>query len=388
MLKKLLDKNNNGWQILGASLGAFLGLFILLFASQLYFDFQKILRGSNDADNFITINKPVSLANTIFGKSVFSKENIQELENQPFTQQVAPFTANRFKASASSKMINFYTEFFMEAVPENFIDVQDPQFRWYEGQAELPIIMSKDYLALYNFGFALSQGLPQFTPSTIRQVTVDVTVRGNGREQTFTGRIIGFSERINSVLVPPAFMKWSNNNFGDQPDLGASRLLLKVNDPYNKQLSSFLKEKGYEISIGRLTGGRLAFMLNLSLFILSAIGILMLILSVVVFILNYQLIVSKSANDIRLLLQIGYKASQINEILRGTLMKVLASVFVLVIISLTIARISILHWTSENGFELSPLYHFWVWVVGFILFGVILFINAQSIKKSIVKQNY
>jgi hypothetical protein len=386
MLKELLSKNQNRWQIVGASFGAFLGLFILLFASQLYFDFQKILRGSNDADNFITINKPVSLANTIFGKSVFSTENIKELENQSFTQQVTPFVANRFKASASSRMINFYTELFFEAVPESFIDVQDPMFRWFEGQGEVPIIMSKDYLALYNFGFALSQGLPQFTPSTIRQVTVDITLRGNGREQVFTGRIIGFSERINSILVPPSFMKWSNANFGDQPDQGASRLLLKVNDPYDKQLASFLKEKGYEISIGRLTGGRLALMLNISLFILSVIGVLMLILSIVVFILNYQLIISKSSSDIKLLLQIGYKAGQINEILRGTLFRILLSVFAAVVMCLGVVRLAILGWVNQNGFELQTFYSWVVCVLALVVFGFILFINAQSIKKNIAGQ--
>jgi hypothetical protein len=386
MLKELLSKNQNRWQIVGASFGAFLGLFILLFASQLYFDFQKILRGSNDADNFITINKPVSLANTIFGKSVFSTENIKELENQSFTQQVTPFVANRFKASASSRMINFYTELFFEAVPESFIDVQDPMFRWFEGQGEVPIIMSKDYLALYNFGFALSQGLPQFTPSTIRQVTVDITLRGNGREQVFTGRIIGFSERINSILVPPSFIKWSNANFGDQPDQGASRLLLKVNDPYDKQLASFLKEKGYEISIGRLTGGRLALMLNISLFILSVIGVLMLILSIVVFILNYQLIISKSSSDIKLLLQIGYKAGQINEILRGTLFRILLSVFAAVVMCLGVVRLAILGWVNQNGFELQTFYSWVVCVLALVVFGFILFINAQSIKKNIAGQ--
>jgi uncharacterized membrane protein YidH (DUF202 family) len=386
MLKELLSKNQNRWQIVGASFGAFLGLFILLFASQLYFDFQKILRGSNDADNFITINKPISLVNTIFGKSVFSTENIKELENQSFTQQVTPFIANRFKASASSRMINFYTELFFEAVPESFIDVQDPQFRWFEGQGEVPIIMSKDYLALYNFGFALSQGLPQFTPSTIRQVTVDITLRGNSREQTFTGRIIGFSERINSILVPPSFMKWSNANFGDQPDQGASRLLLKVNDPYDKQLASFLKEKGYEISIGRLTGGRLALMLNISLFILSVIGVLMLILSIVVFILNYQLIISKSSQDIKLLLQIGYKAGQINEILRGTLFRILLGVFAAVVVCLGVARWAILSWVNQNGFELHTFYHWVVCLIGLVVFGLILFINARSIKKNIAGQ--
>lgn len=389
MLKKLFQKNRNPFQIIGAAVGAFLGLFLLLLALQIYFDFQKILRGSNDGDNYITINKPVSLANTFLGKSVFSDANIKELENKSNTigtEGVGIFTANRFKVGASSRLMSFYTELFFESIPESFIDVQDPKFRWYDNQNEIPIIMSKDYLALYNFGFALSQGLPQFTPSTISQVSVDITIRGKGREQVFAGRIIGFSERINSILVPERFMKFANDNFGDQPDIGASRLLLKVKNPYDKNLTRFLEEKGYEISSGRLIGGRLTTILNAVISSIFGIGFLLMILSVIVFILNYQLIISKSAPDIRLLLQIGYRPSQITSVLRGSLMKLLGSVFFIIIIALILTRYILLNWMEIQGFELNVLYHGLVILTGLGLMLLITTINFFNIKKSVLQE--
>ena len=386
MLKKLFKKNRNPFQIIGAAIGAFIGLFLLLFALQVYFDFQQILKGSNEGDNYVTINKPVSLVNTFLGKSVFTPQNIQDLENQPFTEGVGQFTANRFKVSASSKMISFYTEFFLESIPESFIDVQDPMFRWFEGQNEIPIIMSKDYLALYNFGFALSQGLPQFTPSTIRQVTVDINVRGNGRETTFTGRIIGFSDRINSILVPEKFMKWANEHYGDQPDAGTSRILLKVKNPYDKKLTDYLNEKGYELSTGRLVGGRMASILNAVISTVSVIGVILMILSVIVFVLNYQLIISKSAPDIRLLLQIGYRPAQISEILRGSLLKLLGSVFIAIIVALFAIRYGIIEWFSAQGFQLSASYHWLVIALGLFLMVFIILINFFNIRKSVLEQ--
>jgi hypothetical protein len=389
MLKKIFQKNRSWYQITGAAIGSFLGLFLLLFAFQIYFDFQQILRGANENDNYITINKPVSLVNTFLGKSVFTKDNIQELENQAFTvheEGVGAFTANRFKASASSKMVNFYTELFFESVPNAFLDVQDSHFRWDEGQTEIPIIMSKDYLALYNFGFALSQGLPQFTPSTIRQVTIDITVRGNGREEVFTGRIIGFSERINSILVPDSFMQWSNAQFGDQPDAGASRLILKVRNPYDIELTSFLNEKGYELSTGRLVGGRLSAILNTILTVIAIIGVILMVLSVIVFLLNYQLIISKSAADIKLLLQIGYNPSHITKILRGSLLRLLCGVFIAVIVALVVVRLGLISWLSKQGFDLAMPYHFMVILVGFLLMSFITVINFFNIKKSVLEQ--
>ena len=386
MVQKLFQKNRNWYQIIGAAIGSFLGLFLLLFALQLYFDFQHILRGSNENDNYITINKPVSLVNTVFGKSVFTKENRQALENQSFIEGVGVFTANRFKASASSKMVNFYTELFFESLPNAFLDVQDSHFRWDVGQAEIPIIMSKDYLALYNFGFALSQGLPQFTASTIRQVTLDITLRGNGREQVFTGRIIGFSERINSILVPDSFMQWSNAQFGDQADAGPSRLIVKVKNPYDAQLTQFLNDSGYELSSGRLVGGRLSAILNTILSVVSIIGILLMVLSVIVFLLNYQLIISKSAADIKLLLQIGYHPFHITKILRGSLLRLLGGVFIAVVLSLVLIRIGLLSWLSTQGFELAMPYHFVVIIAALVLMGLITAINFFNIKKSVLAQ--
>ena len=386
MLKKLFQKNRNPFQIIGAALGAFIGLFLLLFALQVYFDFQQILRGSNEGDNYVTINKPVSLVNTFLGKSVFTPQNIQEIENQPFTEGVGAFTANRFKASASSKMMGFYTELFFESIPNDYLDVQDPSFRWFEGEAELPIIMSKDYLALYNFGFAISQGLPQFTPATIRQVSVEITLRGNGKEQVLNGRIIGFSDRINSILVPEKFMKWANNQFGDQPDAGTSRILMKVKNPYDRQFTDFLKDKGYELSTGRLVGGRLSTILNAVISSVSIIGVILMILSIIVFVLNYQLIISKSSPDIRLLLQIGYRPSQITEILRGSLMRLLGIVFISVILALIAVRWGILQRITAQGFEITTSYHLLVIGLGLVLMGLILMINFINIKKSVIEQ--
>lgn len=384
ILKKLLRQNRNPAQIIGAAIGAFIGLTLLLFALQTWFDLRRILRGASDGDNFVTINKPVSLANTIFGKSVFNQNEIKTLENQPFVQAVGAFTANRFKVGASSRMLNFYTELFFESIPPVYLDVMDSDFQWREGQTELPIIMSKDYLALYNFGFAISQGLPQFTASTIRQVTVDITIRGNGREQVFTGRIIGFSERINSVLVPEDFMAFANKNFGDQPDIGTSRILLKVANPYDQQLTSFLKGKGYELSTGRLIGGRLGTILNATIAALVGIGILLMILSVLVFILNYQLIISKSVDDIRLLRQIGYRPTDIAKILRGSLLRLLVGVFVAVIVALTAARIGVVGWIEKQSFDVPKNYDLVVWFIGLGLFVLIIFINVLNIKKQVL----
>ncbi len=384
VLKKLLTQNRNIGQVIGAAVGAFIGLTLLLFSLQTWFDLHKILRGSSEGDNYVILNKPVSLANTIFGKSVFKDDEIKDIGNQSFTKSVAPITANRYKVSASSNAINLYTELFFESVPREHLDVQDPDFRWQTGQTEVPIIMSKDYLALYNFGFAISQGLPQFTPSTIRKVSFDINIKGKGTEKSFVGRIIGFSNRINSILVPESFMAYANDQFGDQPDLGTGRILLKVANPYDKTLGNYLNEHGYELSTGRLIGGKLGSILNATIVALAVIGILLMLLSTLVFILNYQLIISKSAADITLLRQIGYRPSDIARILRGSLLRLLSSIFITVIVVLILTRIGIVDWLGKQDFTVTKGYDAPVILIGMALMTTIVVINILNIKKQVM----
>ena len=140
--------------------------------------------------------------NTLGARSTFTDEEIEDLRSQDFIEAVGVFVSNQFKVNASSQMLGFYTELFFESVPDEFIDVSNSRWQWSKGDPEIPVILSRDYLALYNFGFAPSQGLPQFTPNTISKVSMDVNISGNGLRKTFQGRIIGFSDRINSILVP------------------------------------------------------------------------------------------------------------------------------------------------------------------------------------------
>ena len=255
ILNQLLWSEKNKWQIIGAAVGAFIGLFLLLSALQLYFDLQRLVKGDSSTEQFVLINKKVNLFNTLGARSTFTEEEIEQLKQQEFVESVGIFISNQFKVSASSQMLGFYTELFFESLPDDFIDIKKSRWSWSKGDNEIPIILSRDYLALYNFGFAPSQGLPQFTPNTISKLAMDVNVSGNGLRKTFQGRIIGFSDRINSILVPQSFMDWANENFGETQKPKSSRLIIKTNNPYSPELSDYLEKNKFEVSSGRLIGG-------------------------------------------------------------------------------------------------------------------------------------
>ena len=384
ILNKLLRQNNNRWQIIGAVIGSFLGLLLLLLSIQFYKDLQMLTSGGGSStDQYVIINKKVTLFNTLGVKASFTPEEIQKIESKPFIKKIGEFTPNNFKVSASSNLLGFYTELFFESVDAEFVDGADDRFEWQPGQRDLPIILSKDYLALYNFGFAPSQGLPQFTATTIQKAPFDITIRGNGMKKMFNGNIVGFSERINSIIVPKSFMEYANKNFPETTPKGSSRIIVLADNPFSDTFKSFLDDNGYELSANRVIGGHVASILKSLITAVAVIGGLIFLLSVLVFILNFQLIVSKSGEDIRLLTQLGYKQKDISDILKKYLTILFAVIIVLTIIFLFITRYFMVNWFSTQGLDLAAGLHPTVYVAALLFAGAFIFINYKNIEKSI-----
>lgn len=385
ILNKILWEGKSRWLLLGAILGTFIGLFLLLATLQFYLDVQELLKGdSNPSDQYVQINKRLNLFNTLGVKSAFSEEEIEGIQSQPFVLKLGKFTSNDFRAGASSDMLGFYTELFFETVPKDFLDVSETSFRWTEGQALIPIIISKDYLALYNFGFAPSQGLPQVTPSTVSKLNMEITISGQGKQQSFNGKIVGFSERINSILVPSEFMDWANQEFRGEPG-PPSRLILQVQNPMAKDFQAFLNENGYEVSTGRLIGSQFGVLLKIVLSVLWGLGLLILALSMLVFVLNFQLMIAQRRPEIQLLLETGHFPKQITGLLSKRFAFQFGIIVVLVFASLMGLRIWQVAFFGEQGFEISSNLDIKVCLAGLGFSILLLLMNMLNIQKAVSK---
>ena len=383
MLKKILWDNQKSTQIWGALLGAFLGLFLLLSSIQLYHDIRSLTEGKGE-DRFVLINKKVNIFNTLGATSAFTPEEIDTLLQQDFINGVGKFTPNKFKVSASSSMMGFYTELFFEAIEEEYLDIHPRKFRWKKGQQEIPVIISRDYLALYNFGFAPSQGLPQFTQNTIKKVSVDITIKGRGLRQTFNGRIVGFSDRINSVLVPQDFMDWANSQYGNNQKSSISRLILSTDNPYSPALRKFLKANNFEVSSGKLIGGQVGLVINILLGLIAFIGIIITILSILVFRLNFELIISKASSEIGLLLQLGYQPKQISQLLIKRLIKLFAGVLITAFLTLLIGHFLLSKWLVTQSFNIPAGLHWTVYLAVLLVGGLFFLINKRAIESKVL----
>lgn len=60
---------------------------------------------------------------------------------------------------------------------------------------------------------------------------LEVELRGEGKRQHFEGRIVGFSDRLNTILVPQQFMDWANQTFAPEKTVGFSRLIVEAGNP-------------------------------------------------------------------------------------------------------------------------------------------------------------
>ena len=229
-------------------------------------------------------------------------------------RKVGRFEAAEFSVTASIDMWGrgMSTALFLEAIPDEFFDVKPDGWQWSpipgpDGRLpEVPIIISKDYLTLYNFGFAASRGLPQISEATIGQIPLNVSISGNGHQLGVTGRIVGFSSRLNTFAVPETFMQWANANLSDNASSNPSRLIIEVNTPGDPAIARFLDANSYESAGDKADNGRAAYFLSIITAVVIAVGVVISLLAFFILLLSIYLLLQKNREKLRSLMMLGY----------------------------------------------------------------------------------
>ena len=180
---------------------------------------------------------------------------------------------------------------------------------------------------LYNFGFAQSRNLPQLSEGVLGLVNVDIHISGNGKSRSFKGNIVGFSNRLNTILVPDRFMQWANGEFGNREVKDPSRLIVEVGNPSDERIVTFLQKKGYETEGGNLDAGKATYFLKIVTGLVIAIGLLITALSFFILMLSIYLLLQKNTRKLQNLLLIGYTPAQISRPYRMLTIMLILSVF-------------------------------------------------------------
>ena len=289
-----------------------LGMLIVLLSVQFYYDVLPVFTQGDSfiKKDYLIVSKRISMVSSFSGRSnTFSAADIDEIKAQKFCKSVGAFTSSRYKVSASmgvEGMAYMSTEMFFESVPDRFVDADLKDWHFAEGDPVVPIILPRSYLTIYNFGFAQSRSLPKLSEGVVSMLDLNVRLRGNGREGVMKGRVIGFSNRLNTILVPESFMKWSNRLYAPDGDAGPTRLIVEVYNPADDAIARFLQQKGYDTEEDKLDAGKTTYFLKIVSGVVMSVGLLISVLSFYILMLSIYLLVQKNTTKLENLLLIGY----------------------------------------------------------------------------------
>lgn len=382
-VKPLLQTGSNAASRWFSYIGLGIGVLVLLCSIQMYINIQQLLTKNSIRKNgfdFISVTKKVT--NETMGqpgKNVFSKKETDTLNAQPFIDGVAPLIANEFHVQLSAGSI-LRTDLFLETLETDFIDTVPPSFKWVEGQQFIPLIISSDFLEAYNV-FAPGQGLPQISKETATGIPVLINCSGNGLQQTFQSKIVAFSDRINSVLVPKTFLEWANKTFGEMKQSGSSRIFIKTKDANNPALLNFMDQKGYSFNKDKTRFGRTRQMLQGIFSGLGIFGLLVVVLALMLFSFYLQLVIAKSKDSLQLLLLLGYSPRWLS----NTVSRQFVPVYIFIVLA-SVAATEFIQWAFHHfamydRAELSSSIHWSVLLTSFLLIVIAIYTNHKLVKR-------
>lgn len=317
LVRRLLRRNVSVAQTCGYAFASLVGLSIVLCAIQFYRDASGIFGadGSVNSRDFMVVSKQIGFNDR---NTSFTPDEIADLKSQPWVKAVGEFTASRFKAAISLDFAGrgLASETFFESLPAEFFDKlpADWGFDPADGaEADVPIVLSRDYLSLYNFGFAATRGLPTLRENEIGMIPLTLTLRGrDGQTAVMRGHIAGFSSRINTIAVPEEFMHWANERFAPGSAQEApSRLVIETDKPGDPAIARYLDNNGLDIAGDKIDNSAAAYMLRLFTGIVLAVGAIISVLAFFILLLSIFLLLQKNRGKLRQLMLLGYSPAEV-----------------------------------------------------------------------------
>lgn len=314
---KLLRQHISVPQFAGFFFANLVGMLIVLLGFQFYHDVLPVFTAKDSflKADYLILSKRVGTADVFTGRGhEFSGSEIDDLSAQPFVTSVGKFTSTNYRVDASLSVNGIplmKTDFFFESVPDDFVDVSSSEWEYKAGDKRVPIILPRSYINMYNFGFAQTRSLPKISEGLLGMIDLGVLIRGNGQEERFHGKVIGFSNRLNTILVPQSFMDWSNARFAPGEPTKSTRLIVQVGNPADERVTTYLEKKGYEVESDKLAAEKTTYFLRMVVSLVMVVGLVISVLSFYILMLSVYLLVQKNASKLENLLLIGYSPARV-----------------------------------------------------------------------------
>ena len=388
---KLLRQHISIPQFAGFAFANLFGMLIVLFGFQFY---QDVLPVFTQQDSFmkadyLIMSKKIGMGNTISGRTnTFSGSEIDDVSSQKFVKKVGKFTSTEYKVDASMGVngVNVLnSELFFESVPDGFVDVPLKDWKYEPGSKEVPIILPRTYINMYNFGFAQSHSLPKISDGLVGMIDFEIFIQAGGKKELFKGKVIGFSSRLNTILVPQAFMDWSNHEFAPEDHSDPTRLIVEVGNPADENISQYLDENGYEVETDKLDAEKTTYFLRMMVTMVMVVGLVISILSFYILMLSIYLLVQKNSSKLENLLLIGYSPANVSKPYQLLTMGLNIVVLIVAWVVLFFLRsyymdfIETLFPDIDEGSMLPAI------LLGLVLFFIVSVLNIIAIRRKVMK---
>lgn len=312
----LLKRNISKGQLIGYAIANVVGLTVIL-SGILFYNDSQMSSSQNDSyfsDDYLVLSKKVEGIG--FKPISFSDNDIEKLKKQTWVKKIGRFTASQFAVNGSINMggRGLSTYLFFESVPDDFFDVKPKD--WYFDSKEnfIPIILSKDYLTLYNFGFAIPQGLPQVSEKMVGAVPITLRITGKDNKTDFyQAAVVGFSSRLNTIAVPQSFMDWANRYYCSDEMSQPSRLIVKIDHRSASNMRQFFANEDIEIAGDKNEPGNISQFLRVISSVVASNGIVISLLALFILILSIFLLLQKSKDTIKKLMFLGFTPIEISQ---------------------------------------------------------------------------
>lgn len=387
IIDRLLRRNTSAARVAGFVISNFIGLAIVLGGLQFYLDARSIWQQKDSfiSTDYLVINKKVTSGNTISGADAgFTDAELADLKRQPWVRGVGSFLSNDFKAymSVDGGSHSLSTQMFFEAIPDDYVDVKGGEWHWEPGMNEVPIIINKDYLALYNFGFASSAGLPQMSEGIMSGIPMRLVLRSDDGRRVIEvkGHVAGFSNRLNTILVPRGFLEEANSRLGRGLPRLPKRVIVDVSRPGDVAIAKYLDEHDWEVA-GDKSASQASFLLRVVTAIVMGIGCVITLLSFFVLLLSVSLIMEKNRDKLHSLLMLGYDLGTVASPYRRLVIWASASAGVLALASMFLLRACYLG--AVTGLGAQPASIWLAVVVAVALTAAIILLNILSVNRRV-----
>lgn len=392
LLKKLLLRTQHKSRLWAALTALCIGTTLLLLSVMIWWNFRELLYGKNQNDTlgstFMVIGKRVTEQNMgNQAATIFTAQDIDDLKKAPQVEDVGIISSNHFPVYAMmGGRLAFATEMPLEAVPDKFIDNMPQQWKWQPGNMDLPIILSSQFLDIYNYVFAPSQGLPQLSETSVKSIALTIKAGQGDKAETFTAHVVGFSDRIGSVLVPQSFIDYGNGKLSIRGSTDAtSQLILKTKDPSDAKFAAFLKQHDYNTNSQNLRWSKIRAVVEIVTSATGVLAILLMGIGALVFILFIELTIARAQNSLTLLLELGYSPHFLSRFMINRFLPMVVGT-VIVSMALTVAGQAFASVAAKSqGLELPFIPGLPVWAALAVSTTILIALISGSIRNSIKK---